>query len=240
MAAERAGAHGFDPDLLAGLDEPVRRYFTHAIAPGARVGASVHLHMTGRIKVGRWLPFDADQDTDGRGFAWRARAGWGPFKPLHVVDRYRDAAGQTRGRLFGRLTLFDATDADTTRSAAGRSALESVAFAPTTVLPQTGVRWRAEGENLIVAEFHLPPERPEVRAVIDERGALRSVSTLRWGNAGQDHFGYIPCGAEMKDESRFGDLVLPSRLEVGWWFGTPRYEPFFETRILGATIDGRA
>ena len=33
---------------------------------------------------------------------------------------------------------------------------------------------------------------------------------------------------------RFGDLVLPSRVTVGWWFGTPRYEPFFEATILSA------
>ena len=227
----------FDRALLAGVDEPVRRYFTHAIAPGARLGTSLHLHMTGRIKVGRWLAFDADQDIDGRGFTWRARAGWGPVKPLQVLDRYGDAQGQTRGRLLGRFKLFDAIDTDTTRSAAGRTALESVAFAPTTVLPQHGVRWRAEGENVIVAEFDLPPERPEVEAVIDERGGLRSVSALRWGNVGQDEFGYIPCGAEVKNEGSFGDLVLPSFLEVGWWFATPRYEPFFETRILSASID---
>jgi len=31
--------------------------------------------------------------------------------------------------------------------------------------------------------------------------------------------------------------VLPRFLEVGWCFATPRYEPFFETRILSASID---
>jgi uncharacterized protein DUF6920 len=229
-----ADATRFDAGLLAGLDEPVRRFFTHALVPGAPLGQPVRLHMTGRIKVGLWLPFDADQEIDGRSFTWRARAGWGAFKPLHVVDRYRDAKGEMRGRLAGRLTLFHASDGNTTRSAAGRAALECVAFAPATVLPQLGVRWRAEAEDRIVAEFDLPPERPEVHAVIDERGALRSISTLRWGNVGQKEFGYIPCGAEIVEEARFRELVLPSSVTVGWWFGTPRYDPFFEARILTA------
>jgi hypothetical protein len=57
---------------------------------------------------------------------------------------------------------------------------------------------------------------------------VRSVSLLRWGNARQEHFSYIPFGGEIHVERRFGDLILPSEVSVGWWWGTPRYEPFFE------------
>jgi hypothetical protein len=35
-------------------------------------------------------------------------------------------------------------------------------------------------------------------------------------------------------ERRFGELTIPSRLSVGWWFGTPRYTPFFTAEISGA------
>jgi hypothetical protein len=30
----------------------------------------------------------------------------------------------------------------------------------------------------------------------------------------------------------FGDLVVPSSVSVGWWFGTPRYRPFFHADVL--------
>ena len=33
-------------------------------------------------------------------------------------------------------------------------------------------------------------------------------------------------------EQRFGSFTLPSRVSVGWWFGTPRYAPFFDATIL--------
>jgi hypothetical protein len=69
----------------------------------------------------------------------------------------------------------------------------------------------------------VPPERPEVRARIDEHGAIQTVSALRWGNAGEKIFQYIPFGGDVHAERRFGDLVLPSSLSVGWWFDTPRY-----------------
>jgi hypothetical protein len=221
----------FTADMLAGLDDPVRRYFTHAIRDGSPLPHGVRMAMSGRIKVGLWLPFAAEQTVDGRSFTWRARVGRGPLTPLRVTDRYADATGSTEGRLLGRVTLFHADDANTARSAATRAAIESVVFAPPSVLPDRGVAWRAESDDVIVARFDLPPERPEVRVRIDDHGAMRSVSALRWGDAGERTFGYLPFGGDVHAERRFGDLVLPSALRVGWWFDTPRYAPFFQAEI---------
>ena len=231
MLAGMADGPRFDHSLVRDLDEPVQRFFTHAIADGAALGGGVRLTMGGSVKVGAWLPFTAEQTVDGRSFAWRARIGWGPVTPLHVLDRYADGAGSTEGRLLGRLTVFHAEDANTARSAAGRTALESVVFAPTTVLPGRGVSWRAEGEDEIVGRFDLPPEQPEVRARIDGQGRLKTVRALRWGNPGREAFDYIACGCEVHAERRFGGLVIPSRLSVGWWFDTPRSTPFFRARV---------
>jgi hypothetical protein len=222
----------FHPDLLAGHDEPVGRYFAHAIGEGSPLGSGVALTMAGRIKVGIWMPFTAEQVIDGRSFCWEARVGRGPIKPLRVVDRYADGQGSTEGRLLGRIRLFRDDDTDTARSAATRTALESVAFAPASLLPGSSVSWRAEDDDLIVARFDLPPEHPEVRVRIDGQGAVRDLSALRWGNAGLESFGYIPCGCEVHSERRFGGLTLPSSISVGWWFGTARYEPFFRATLV--------
>jgi hypothetical protein len=222
-------------EMLAGLDEPVQRYFSHAISDGAALPNGLRIAMSGQIKVGLWLPFTAEQTVDGRSFEWRARVGWGPLTPLRVTDRYADAAGSTEGRLLGRLPLFHAEDVNTARSAATRAAIESVVFAPPTVLPGHGVTWRAETDSVILARFDLPPEHPEVRLRIDEHGAIRTVSALRWGNAGEKTFQYIHFGGHVHAERRFGDLLLPSTLSVGWWFDTPRYAPFFRAEIGAVT-----
>lgn len=228
-------ASRFTTDMLAGLDEPVRRYFCHAISEGAALPSGVGVLMSGRIRVGLWLPFTAEQTVDGRSFTWRARVGRGPLTPLRVIDRYADAAGSTEGRLLGRVTLFHTEDVNTARSAATRAAIESVVFAPPCVLPDRGVAWHAETDDLIVARFDLPPEQPEIRVHIDEYGAIQAVSALRWGNAGEKTFQYIPFGGDVHAERRFGDLVLPSTLSVGWWFDTPRYAPFFRAQISAVT-----
>jgi hypothetical protein len=229
-----ASARRFQPASLAALDEPVRHYLTHAIRADAPLADEIRLTMAGRIKIGPvWLGFTAQQEFDGHEFAWRARAGWGPFKPLHVVDQYRAGAGSIDCRIFGRLSFLHADDENTTRAAAARGAVESI-WVPASLLPDRGVTWRAENPNLLVAGFEVPPERPEVRLAIDDTGAVLSVSVMRWGNVYQNDYGYIPFGGNVTAERRFGDFVLPSRVSVGWWFGTERFAPFFEAKILDA------
>jgi hypothetical protein len=222
---------------LEGLDQPVRRYFEHALHGDAGRARGVRLAMKGRIRAAMWLAFSASQETDGRSFVWRARVGTARTTLLTVVDRFAAGIGETEGRLFGRRRVIHAEGPDTSRSAAGRAALEAV-FAPMSLLPDRGVTWRAEDETMIFARVDVPPEHPELRLRIAGDGALRSVSALRWGNAGQRGFGYIPCGCEVRAERRFGDVVVPSSIAVGWWFGTPRYEPFFEADVLALAALG--
>jgi uncharacterized protein DUF6544 len=222
----------FTASLLAGLAEPVRRYLSHAISEGTELGTGVSLTMTGRIKVGLWLPFSARQECDGRSFAWRARVGFGPLTALAVVDRFGQRGGSMDGRLLGRIRIFHAEDENTRRSAAGRAALEAV-YTPASLLPQRGVNWRAESEGEIVASWDVPPERPELHLEIDDRGAVRAYWAARWGSTGQKAFGYIPCGCDVGAERRFGDLVVPSRITGAWWFGTPRQAPFYRAEIRG-------
>lgn len=222
----------FRPDLIAALDEPVRRYLTHALGDGAVLGRGVELKMSGHIKVGAWLPFVATERCGARSFDWRARVGWGRFRPLQVVDRYSGGRGRTSGRLLGHFTLFDSSDVDTARSAAGRAALEAAVWAPQSVIADPGVEWRAENDEVIVAHWPVGHEHPEVRLQIDQQGRVKSAVAERWGNVGQNGYGYIPCGCEVHEERRFGHLRLPSRVSVGWWFGTPRYAPFFRSEVL--------
>jgi hypothetical protein len=216
--------------LNEALDEPVRRYFAHALGEGAATGHPMRLTMRGRIKVGAWLPFTARQESSAEAFEWRARVAIRRLTLLSVVDRFAAGSGSMEGRAFGRARLFAATGEDTTRSAAGRVALEAAAFAPACLLGHPGVAWRAVGEDEIVASWSVPPEYPEVRIAIDAEGAIRSVSALRWNG---EH-GYVPCGAHVERERRFGAYVLPARVTVGWGFGTPRYAPFFEAEITSA------
>ena len=226
-------ASRFAPHLLDGLDEPVRRYFTHALRPGASLHPGMRLQMSGRIKVRRWLPFRAVWEGDGRSLTWNATVGPGGRPLLRVVDRFAAGAASMDVRLLGRIGLVHAADEDTARSAAGRAAVEAT-WAPAGLLPRRGVSWRAEDDDHIVATWDVPPECPEVHVRIDADGAMRSSCVMRWDNGEHGRRGYIPCGGDAHAERRFGDVVVPSRLTAGWWYGTPRYDPFFEVEIHAA------
>ena len=216
--------------LIAELPEPVRRYLRHALPASLPATSGGRLRMSGKIKVGLWLPFTAVQHCDGRSFEWRARVGLGPFAPLEVVDRYADGTGSVTGRLLGRYELFHQADEDVRRSAAGRAGLEAI-LAPASLLPGRGVSWRAEEDEHIVASSYLEPEQVDVHLQIDARGALRAFSAKRWGDTGQHSHGYLNFGGDIQAERRFGDFVIPSQLTAGWRYGGAHYRPFFHARI---------
>ena len=226
------GVTRFDASTLSSCDEPVRRYFTHAIAHGTPIEPRMRLRMKGRIKVGLWLPFKARQDCDGSSFLWRATV------PRHVrfltvTDSYDDGRGTIDGRLLGGIRMFHSDDQNIVRSAASRAATEGI-LAPSGLLPSPTRIWHAESDTEIVVDLALAPERPSLHVTIDHDGAVRSVNLQRWGDTGDKTFGYLPFGGDILAEKRFGDFVLPSRLRVGWWHGTERFSPFFEADILSA------
>ena len=108
-------------------------------------------------------------------------------------------------------------------------------------------------------EARLPTFGPEVLAGVDEpvrrflghairegapighplrlamEGRITAPAARRGGcSAGRGSSACVPCGGDVLAEARFGDLVLPSGLRVGWWFGTTRFRPFFEADIREA------
>lgn len=74
---------------LDGLPGPVRRYLRAAIAPGTPLATAARLRMRGHIKVGRWLPFQAQQTlSPHRGFQWTARAAEAIWVPTTLLPRF--------------------------------------------------------------------------------------------------------------------------------------------------------
>lgn len=228
------GAPGrFDRALLEGLDEPVQRYFGHALADGAPLDPGVRLKLSGQIRVGVWLRFTSVWTGDGHAFSWRAKAGPGPVRMLSVHDQFASGAGSMEIRLRPPLTalpalrLLHVDDADTARSGAGRAALEAL-WSPASLLPGRGVSWRAESDHRIIATWDVPPERPELHINIDTGGAVRSWWAHRWRDR---RSGYVPFAAIVDAERPFGSLTVPSRLTAGWGYGTDRWTPFFRCEV---------
>jgi hypothetical protein len=237
-AGPSAGERRFEPRMVEGLDEPVRRYFLHALADGTRLSAGVRLRLSGRIRVGAWLRFRSVWEGDGRSFSWQATSGPGPLPLLRVHDQFADGVGFMDVRVrpplkqLPALKLLHAENADTARSGAGRAALEAL-WTPAAFLPERGVSWRAESDDVIVGSWDVPPERPELHLTIDGDGRVRFYRAQRWRSAKE---GYQPFGADVHEERTFGGLTIPSRMTAGWGHGTDEWAPFFRCQVTSLDV----
>lgn len=239
MAAERVDAGlvqtpepgRFEPSEIRGLSEPVRRYFTRAIAVGTPLWLSASFRMRGSIKVGhRWLRFRATQiESPHRGFRWAARAGG----VIVGSDRYLDGAGGMDWRLLGLLRVAHAEGPDTTHSAAGRAAAEAI-WVPTALLPRYGVSWTATGDEHITGSYRLDDTEVALHLTIDAVGDVKSVVFNRWGDPEEtDSWAYYPFGFAVTKHGTFAGLTIPVAGRAGWHYGSDRWSDgeFFRSEI---------
>ena len=202
---------------LDGLPDPVCRYFRAAIAPGTPLAAAARFRMHGQIKLGRWLPFQAEELlAPHQGFHWAARAAG----VVGGFDRYADGQGQMRWRLLGLLPVMRADGPDLSRSAAGRVAGEAM-WVPTALLPRFGVVWSADDDHHLTARWQLDTHEVALDLVIDDQGRLRESVFQRWGDPGRTGtFDLHPCGGEVTANATFGGVSVPGAGRAGWFYGT--------------------
>jgi hypothetical protein len=220
--------------MIAGDAEPVRRYLTHAIAPGTPLWQSVELEMTGDIKIGSWRRFTATQVVaPSRGYIWAAHARLFGL-PVIGYDRLSSGTGEMRWRLLDVIPVVSADGPDMTRSAAGRLASEIVLI-PTAF--QSAV-WTDGGPDTAVATYGSGAEEQRVELHLGPAGQLRSVLMQRWGNPAGRPFGRYPFGVSVDSARADSGVTVPAEIRAGWWRGTARQAAgeFFRARITGVTF----
>lgn len=224
----------FTEEMVAGLDEPVQRYFLHAIAPGTLLAAYVELEMRGSFRLqpnAKWLPMRASQIVSiASGFVWQANVGKSLMK-FSGADYYAQNRGRVQFSLWGLISLVDARNKDINRSSVGRLCIEYI-WLPSALLPQNGVAWQAVSDNVIQANFRVDDEPITLTLNIDDNGKLLNVSLPRWSDATEDkNWQYISFSGKIQAEQTFGGYTVPTQIDVGYWFGTERYWAFFQATI---------
>jgi hypothetical protein len=221
------------PRGLSAAPPAARRYLEHAIAPGAPLATAVRLTMHGEIRLKGWFPFSAEQVIHwDRGMIWQA--------PVHVYgipvrgsDSLLNNQGASRWKALGFIPVANASGPDATRSVAGRLNIESL-WLPS-VLCGDSVVWTSSNPTHAHAHFTAHGETADIDYSMDDAGALTSVNMPRWGNPNSPEFRYVPCGGFIDEERTFQGYTIPSRLRVGWHFGSPRFAQ--EGEFFRATID---
>jgi hypothetical protein len=227
------GAEVFSEAMVVDLPAPVQRYFLHAIQPGTPLAACVRLTMSGDIKThkdGPRMPLSATEIlTPDQGFVWKARVSRGPLI-LTIADHYAAGRGRTRIALFGLVPIVNATGPDISKAALGRLIAE-VVWLPSSLLPQRSVTWEAVDDEHANAALTVDGETTTLSFTIDVEGRLRQVSLPRWQ---ADDRTYVPYGVLIDEERTFGGYTIPSKIRIGWWFGTERYDESIRLTIEAA------
>jgi hypothetical protein len=235
----KPGTAEFDPESIADLPEPAKRYLRHAIAPGTRLARSVVVTMQGHIGLtpgADKLPFQANQIlATPNGFIWRATVGEGT-KKITGSDRYVNGEGAMLWFIGYVIPLVRASGVDVTRSAAGRAALEAPLMLPSALLPDAGARWEAIDAHSARVHLQVGSEQLALLITVAPDGRLLRVDMPRWDSEGMDGKpGYVLwVGDQLTEERTFGGYTIPVRMRATKRAGTPQADAFFEAEILSA------
>jgi hypothetical protein len=228
----------FNSDKLDRLPASAKRYLEHAIAPGTKLASAVRLKMHGEIKLKQWIPFTAEQVICWEhGLIWSATAWMNGFLPIVGSDRIIDGIGAMQWKLLGLFPVMTASGTDLTRSGIGRLQSESV-WLPS-VFCGDGVSWTSTESSDLDSNLHssfvVQGEKAEGDFTIDRTGRLKTAKLPRWGNPDGAEFRYVDFGGIFEEEGTFCGYTIPTRLRIGWYFGSDRFES--EGEFFRATID---
>lgn len=239
LAARETDPPRYDRAMVADLPEIAQRFFSRAIEPGTPLHRVVRLEMEGTFVLnGNPLPMTARQILApyALGFVWQAAMGSGLMR-FAGSDGYHVSAGGrseswTKFWLYGLIPLARVGgNADHARAAATRLMLETV-WVPASLLPQYGAEWAQTGPDTAEIRFAAMPGIEPMRITLDAEGNLVEVWALRWTDANTDkQYRLQPFGGRMLEMGRFSGFQIPRRVELGNFYGTPDYTPFFLATI---------
>ncbi|WP_334860555.1 DUF6920 family protein [Nostoc sp.] len=213
----------FQPELLTDIPPVARRYLENAMAPGTQLASAVRLWMHGEIKLGqKWHPFKGEEVIYwNRGMIWRAKTSMQGL-PIWGADRIVDGVGESRWKILGLFPVMQASGEDITRSTVGRVQVESMLLP--SVLCNPDISWIELNGSQVQANFTALGEPAKLTLTVNDQGMLEQAKIDRWGNLEGEAFHYIDFGGMVEDSGTFDGYTIPTRLRVGWYFGSDRFE----------------
>lgn len=239
VALQPKQAARFDPQMVADLPEPARRYFLYTIEPATPLYSVANIRMSGQFGMGDknkpdYLQMTAEQTLAmPAGFVWKMHAQRGLLKLSGS-----DTEQWTRFWLMGLLPVARMSgDVDHRRSAFARYVAEAVFWTPAAVLPGAGISWTQltpDCARLTVSHQGLSQS---VDVTVDASGQPTEVRFERWSNANTDkQYRLQPFGGTLSRFRSFAGYHLPTQVEAGNHFGTDAYFAFFVAEITDITF----
>jgi len=206
---------------LAGLPDPVWRYFETVLADGQPYVRSAVLHQTGEFRMdedGSWHPFTATQwvAVDPPGFVWDATIEMAPFVSARVVDAYHHGTGFLRARLLGLVTVAEPEPGPDLDEGELMRYLAEAVWVPTALLPASGVAWRSVDDHTAAAKLSHAGTTVSLLFSFDEQGLVERVSTDARPRDVDGTAVPTPWTGTFEDYERRDGMLVPTAGEVAW------------------------
>jgi len=194
----------FNASELAGVPEPVARYFRAVLREGQPPVRRARFRQQGQFlmkpETNSWAPFEARHEavTQPSGFVWDARMRMAPGLSVRVRDGFVAGRGQMLASLLGLFPLVHVEGTPEIAAGALHRYLAEAAWLPTALLPSAGVAWS-------------PLDETSARATLSVAGTTVSLD-FHFGLDGLLERVFTP--ARMRD---VGGRALPTPWQ-GRWF----------------------
>ena len=163
------------------VPEPVRRYLTFAIPPGARPIRTATLRQTGEFRMGGigsvWKSLKAAQSFSSTppAFVWDARIRLAPLIAIRVHDSYLDGEGAIRATAASLIPLVHRRGTRELNEGALMRFLAEAVWIPTRLIPEEGLRWEEMDARRSRAILEDGDTRAELEFTFGDDGRVESI-----------------------------------------------------------------
>ncbi|MFZ4558409.1 MAG: DUF6920 family protein [Pseudanabaena sp.] len=209
----------YDSKEIAGLPEPVQRFFKTVLKEGQEIVAKVEFLQKGQFnmneKLDKWNNFTATQlvVTHRLGFDWDARIQMAPMLNAFVHDTYLLGVGNLHASLMGLFTLAKMHDAPELNQGELLRFFAEAAWYPTSLLPSQGVSWEAINDNSALATL---TDGETTASVVFQFNAEGVIASMRAEDRYRDKTTAMPWSGRFGEYSLESGMLIPLYGEIGW------------------------
>lgn len=228
----------FSPVDLAGLPEPVERYFRRALRDGQPFISLATFEQRGTFRLGAgedsWRKFEASQYVSTRppGFVWDARIGMAPLVPIRVRDSYSEGLGSLHAEVLALYTVMDQSGAPALNAGALQRYLAEAVWYPTALLPASGVTWSPIDNRRALATLTDGPTTVSLEFRFTDGGEVSEVFAASRQREVNGRYEPTPWLVRCIRNDEHDGIRIPIECEVEWQLPSGPL-PYWRGRITG-------
>jgi hypothetical protein len=224
---------------LAGLPDPVQRYFRNVLRDGQPLPAGARVSHEGSFRSGdRWQPMKTTQvfSTYPPGFVWDARIRMAPGVDVRVRDAYLAGTGSMRAEVLALVSVMDAHGAPELDAGALQRYLGEAIWFPPALLPGRGVVWSAIDDSTARAALTDGKTTVSLDFRFNSQGEITGCYTGARYREVQGAYEPTPWGSRCWNYAERGGMRIPLEAEVEWYLPEGP-QPYWRGRITEITYD---